>query len=38
MVGIVIEIHDISTTIRSLFDLPFERAREKYKTPDNETL
>lgn len=38
MVGIVIENHDIATTIRSLFDLAFERAREKYKTPNNETL
>lgn len=36
--GIVIENKDIAMTLRSLFILAFEHAREKYKTPNSETL
>lgn len=37
MVGIVIENKNIATTLRALFELALERAKEKYKTPINET-
>ncbi|QQR77419.1 MAG: hypothetical protein IPJ67_04820 [Candidatus Moraniibacteriota bacterium] len=36
MLGIVIENKAIAMTIRSLFGLAFERAEEKFKTPNNE--
>lgn len=36
MLGIAIENKDIATTLRTLFDMAFDRVKKEYKTPDGE--